>query len=94
MKKLTLVLFLSITTLTTAFAFNSFNNISHNYSVNRLVTQDEIALYIFEKHRETVISTEPVEDSENMLAYTANGKVYMIIIENAVIITNNELPAN
>jgi hypothetical protein len=94
MKKLTLVLFLSITTLTTAFAFNSFNSVTHNYSVNRLVTQDEIALYIFENYRETVISSEPIEDSENMLAYTANGKVFMIIIENGIIITNNELPAN
>lgn len=92
MKKLTLLLLLSITAITTTLAINPANVQSYDYNAKRIVTQDEIAQYIFEKYRETVIGVEPVEGSEDMLAYTVSGKVYLITIAEGNIIIASERP--
>jgi hypothetical protein len=90
MKKLALFLSLSLSVLNTGFAATA-SQINVNSYV-KYVSDDEISNYVLIQFKERVIRIDSIDGSENVLAYTASGKVYLLTIVDSIIITGTEEP--
>lgn len=96
MKKTALFIALVVTlslNATNTFSRTATNAFLSKQLVNQKVySSDELNQYIADNFHQTLIRTITVESSEDVIAATAEGKIYYVEVENSIIIDAHEMP--
>lgn len=94
MKKLALVLFLSLASLSSSFAYNGIHKSTSAKTAISSASDDQISDFIWTKFQERTIEIRTIDGVEDVYVLTETGKVIYVSIENGIIINGEEDPIN